>query len=30
MNTEKRVIFYVELLKKYRELMNEISTQLKD
>ena len=30
MNTEKRVIFYLELLKKYRELMNEISTQLKD
>lgn len=30
MNAEKRVIFYLELLKKYRELMNEISTQLKD
>ena len=30
MNSEKRVIFYLELLKKYRELMNEISTQLKD
>ena len=30
MNTEKRVIFYLELLKKYRELMNEILTQLKD
>ena len=29
-NAEKRVIFYLELLKKYRELMNEISTQLKD
>lgn len=29
MNAEKRVIFYLELLKKYRELMNEISTQLK-
>ena len=28
-NAEKRVIFYLELLKKYRELMNEISTQLK-
>lgn len=28
MNAEKRVIFYLELLKKYRELMNEISTQL--
>ena len=24
MNAEKRVIFYLELLKKYRELMNEI------
>lgn len=30
MNAEKRVIFYLELLKKYRELMNEILTQLKD
>tara|TARA_B000000609_G_scaffold112982_1_gene87541 strand:+ start:532 stop:1215 length:684 start_codon:yes stop_codon:yes gene_type:complete len=30
MNAEKRVIFYLELLKKYGELMNEISTQLKD
>ena len=30
MNAEKRVIFYLELLKKYKELMNEISTQLKD
>ena len=30
MNAEKRVIFYLELLKKYRELMNEISTQLND
>ena len=30
MNAEKRVIFYSELLKKYRELMNEISTQLKN
>lgn len=30
MNAEKRVIFYLELLKKYRELMNEISIQLKD
>lgn len=29
-NAEKRVIFYLELLKKYRELMNEILTQLKD
>ena len=29
-NAEKRVIFYLELLKKYRELMNEISIQLKD
>ena len=28
MNAEKRVIFYLELLKKYRELMNEISTEL--
>ena len=27
-NAEKRVIFYLELLKKYRELMNEISKQL--
>ena len=30
MNAEKRVIFYSELLKKYRELMNEISIQLKN
>ena len=29
-NAEKRVIFYLELLKKYREIMNEITTQLKD
>ena len=28
-NAEKRVIFYLELLKKYKELMNEISTELK-
>ena len=27
-NAEKRVIFYLELLKKYSELMNEISKQL--
>lgn len=27
-NAEKRVIFYLELLKKYRELMNEITTEL--
>lgn len=27
-NAEKRVIFYLELLKKYRELMNEITTAL--
>ena len=25
-NAEKRVIFYLELLKKYREIMNEITT----
>ena len=30
MNAEKRVIFYLELLKRYEELMNEISIQLKD
>ena len=28
MNAEKRVIFYLELLKKYREIMNEITTEL--
>ncbi len=28
MNAEKRVIFYLELLKKYREIMNEITTDL--
>ena len=28
MNAEKRVIFYLELLKKYRELMNEITIEL--
>ena len=28
MNAEKRVIFYLELLKKYREIMNEIITEL--
>ena len=27
-NAEKRVIFYLELLKKYREIMNEITTEL--
>ena len=27
-NAEKRVIFYLELLKKYRELMNEITKEL--
>ena len=27
-NAEKRVIFYLELLKKYRELMNEITIEL--
>ena len=27
-NAEKRVIFYLELLKKYRELINEITTEL--
>jgi hypothetical protein len=29
-NAEKRVIFYLELLKKYRELMTQISMQLKN
>ena len=28
MNAEKRVIFYLELLKKYREIINEITTEL--
>ena len=28
MNDEKRVIFYLELLKKYREIMKEIITEL--
>ena len=28
MNAEKRVIFYLELLKKYREIMNEITSEL--
>ena len=28
MNAEKRVIFYLELLKKYSEIMNEITTEL--
>ena len=28
MTAEKRVIFYLELLKKYREIMNEITTEL--
>ena len=28
MNAEKRVIFSLELLKKYREIMNEITTEL--
>lgn len=28
MNAEKRVIFYLELLKKYREIMNKITTEL--
>ena len=28
MNAEKRVIFYLEVLKKYREIMNEITTEL--
>ena len=27
-NAEKRVIFYLELLKKYREIMNEITSEL--
>ena len=27
-NAEKRVIFYLELLKKYREIMNEITLEL--
>ena len=27
-NAEKRVIFYLELLKKYREIMNEITKEL--
>ena len=27
-NAEKRVIFYLELLKKYREIMNEIASEL--
>ena len=27
-NAEKRVIFYLELLKKYREIMNKITTEL--
>ena len=27
-NAEKRVIFYLELLKKYREIMNEITAEL--
>jgi len=27
-NAEKRVLFYLELLKKYREIMNEITSEL--